>query len=98
MLSTRQLISAPGLSGFTPAGDTTLVHLVGAILTLVDAYLIWQIVLILIGLKDLSGLSTTKAITSTLIAVVISLVLVALPGFAMAQLGGLSVTQPFFFF
>jgi hypothetical protein len=97
MLATHRLITSPGLMGFAAVGDTSMVQYIASVLPLIDLYLIWQVVLIMVGVKPLSGLSTGKVITSVLIAMIISLAVFALPGFAGKKLGGLSVIRPFMF-
>jgi len=96
ILVTRQLISQPGLSGFIAEGVTGFNSYLAALLALVDLYLIWQIVLMGIGAMKISGLKTGKAWLATLIAVVIFLILKALPGFVIAQINTLSPTRMFF--
>ena len=96
ILVTRQMIQKPGLSGFITDGAVGFSVFLAALLAIVDLYLIWQILLIGIGAIKISGLKAGKAWLATLIAVVIFLVLKALPGFVMAQLSGLSPTRMFF--
>ncbi len=97
VLITRQLISAPGLSGFMAAEGSGGMAFLRAFLALVDIYLIWQIALLLIGVLPLSGLNRGKAWLVTLLAVLIILSLQALPGLLGSVLSGLSITRPFFF-
>jgi hypothetical protein len=96
MLATKQLVSSPGLLGFAPVGDTSLVQYTASVLPLIDLYFIWQMILVMVGVKPLSGLSTGKVIGSVLVATLISLALFALPGFAAKKLGNLSIIRPFF--
>lgn len=98
MLVTRQLIVNPGFSGFMPAEVTGGMAYLSSLLTLLDIYLVWQVVLLFLGARASSGLSRAKAFTAVLTAVVLVLALQALPGFIGAQLAGLSVNSPFFFF
>jgi hypothetical protein len=67
------------------------------LLGLVDIYLIWQFVLLVIG-SAATGLPRGKAFAGVLLVIVLVLVLGALPGFGLAQLSGLSVDRPFIFF
>lgn len=98
MLVTRQLISRPGVSGFIAADVTGGMAYVGALLSLFDIYLVWQFVLLVIGAAAASGLKRAKVAGAVLASVVLLLALQALPGFIGAQLGGLTVDRPFFFF
>ncbi len=96
-LSTHQLITSPGLSGFMNGGSGFSSYL-GIILTLVDLYWIWQVALLLIGVIPATGLARSKAWLVTLSVVVVLLVLQGLPGFLVAKLSAMTTSQPFFFF
>jgi hypothetical protein len=96
ILITRRLIQQPGLSGFIAEDATGFSAFLAALLAFFDLYLIWQIVLIGIGATKISGLKIGKAWLATIIAIVIFLLLKALPGFIASQLGGISPTRMFF--
>lgn len=98
MLTTHQLISSPGVSGFLPVDVKGALVFARILLTLVDFYLIWQFILLLVGAFSTSGLTRGKAFSGVLISVLLLLGLSALPGFLAAQLSGLNVSQSFFFF
>lgn len=93
--SSKQLISAPGLSGFVAADGGGLMIFLRAVLAQVDLYLIWQIILLLVGVVPLTGLVRTKAWAAVLISILIILALGALPALIGSQLGGLR-TSPYF--
>ena len=93
VLASGHVIQSAGLSGFAPVEAPFW----SAVLKLVDIYLIWQFVLLLVGVLPLSGLSRRKAWVATLIAFLIVLTLRALPAFIGAKLSGLS-TGGFFYF
>ncbi len=95
MLLTDRLIGAPGLSGFAPAGEGFVRALLAGVLSNVDIYLLWQIVLLVIGVRLSSQLPAVKCWSAVLLTVLIVLVLRALPGAIMAQFGGLTVIRPF---
>ncbi len=95
ILSSKQLIAAPGLSGFLAADGNGLMIFLRAVLAQIDLYLIWQVILLLVGVAPLTGLVRTKAWTAVLISVVIILALAALPALIGNQLGGLR-TSPYF--
>lgn len=97
MLVTRRLITAPGLSGFFPADAAGLTAYLAMIAGLVDIYLIWQVVLLIVGAAAGARLPVAKAAGAVLVSMLLLLVLQALPGFLLAQLGSLSVQRPFFF-
>jgi hypothetical protein len=98
MLSTRQLINSPGLSGFVAADAGQAALFARVLLSMVDLYLIWQVVLLLLGTFSSSGLTRKKALSGVLITVLLLLVLSALPGYIAAQFSALDVTRPFIFF
>jgi hypothetical protein len=97
MLSTHSLISSPGLVGFAPVGDSGGVRFLTALLPFIDLYLIWQIVLVVVGLRPLSRLPTTRIWIAVLLTVIIVLAIMALPGFILSQVGGLNIVRPFYF-
>ncbi|MGH2524088.1 MAG: YIP1 family protein, partial [Anaerolineales bacterium] len=70
MLTTRQLIANPGLSGFAPAGGGASAFL-AAFLGLIDIYLIWHIVLLVFGVRAGNGLATAKAAGGVLLAMLL---------------------------
>ncbi len=97
MLSTHTMITRPGVSGFIPADATGVMAFAGALLGLVDIYLVWQVLLLMFGATAGSGLKRGKVVGVVLISILILLALQALPAFVGAQLGGLKVDRPFFF-
>lgn len=98
MLTTHQLIKSPGLSGFIADDATGALAVLRIMLSMVDVYLIWQIVLLWIGSASTAGLQRGKALGGILISVLLVLVMAALPGFLIAQVSGLNVSGPMFFF
>lgn len=97
MLVTGNLIKGAGISGFLQSGMTGFGAYQFSLASFIDIYLIWQIILIGIGARQVSGLKAGKAWLATLIAVVIFLALRAVPGLIAAQLGTLSTGGMFFF-
>ncbi|HWQ46960.1 MAG TPA: Yip1 family protein [Longilinea sp.] len=97
LLATRQVITSTGLSGFVDTSAGGMAAFFAALLAMVDIYLIWQVVLLVIGSTDLTKLSRSKAWAATITAVVVVLLICALPGFLSAALSGLS-TGGFMFF
>lgn len=96
ILTTQQLIDEPGLSGFTPAPPEGTI-LGRALLSRIDLFLVWHAVLLVAGLKLFTGLDSGKAWGSVLIAIAIVMILRVLPDLIGAQLGGLTIIQPFIF-
>ncbi len=97
VISTQHSIQKPGLSGFIQAEAGGGAVFLASLLSFIDLYLVWQVVLLVLGAKRTSGLSTGKTVISVLVAVVLLLILQALPGFIGAQLSGLQ-TGGFFLF
>lgn len=97
MLTTKQMIDAPGLSGFVAADAEGFTAFWRILLAFVDIYLIWQLVLLMIGSLPLTGLSRGKAWTAVLVSVLLMLALQAVPGYIGSLLSGLELTRGFFF-
>lgn len=97
MFFAKTIVLSPGLSGFFPSDATGLVSFVSALTGLIDVYLIWQIVLLVIGVVPLSGLTKSKAWIATGISLVILVILQAIPGFISNTISGLTTSSPFFF-
>jgi hypothetical protein len=97
MLVTHRLIDSPGLSGFLAEDAKGWLAFARSLLAMVDLYWLWQFALLWIGASLTAGLTRRKAFAGVLITILLMLVLGALPGFALAQLSGLNVNQPFFF-
>lgn len=93
----KSLIQAPGLSGFITADAEGFVAFMRVLLAFVDIYLIWQVILLMVGSLPLTGLSRGKAWTAVLISVLLMLVLQSVPGYVGNLLGGLSLSRGFFF-
>jgi hypothetical protein len=91
MLATGHAIASPGLSGFTSTPG-----FVSQLLTHVDIFLIWQVILLVIGFALTDGLPRSKAVMG--VVVVLSLVLLAQAGLGTlsSSFGGLAVQRPFF--
>jgi hypothetical protein len=91
-----QPIAALGLSGFAPAADGALAIYLATLLAYVDIYLIWHIVLLLIGVRAAENLSRAKAWLVVLLTVLGLTLLKALPALLAAQFSDLTVIRPFF--
>ena len=91
MLSARHAIVSPGLSGFFP-GSAFLSQL----LTRADIFLLWNVILLMIGFSMADGLSRGKAVVGVLIVIVLVLLAQAGLGALVSGFGGLAVQRPFF--
>lgn len=91
MLSAGHVIASPGLSGFA-AGAGFLTQL----LARTDVFLIWSVILLVIGFGVADGLSRSKALAGVLIVQLIVLLVQAGLGALSSGLGGVAVQRPFF--
>jgi hypothetical protein len=88
MLFAHSVVTSAGLSGFI-SGTGGAAYLAG-ILAQIDLFFIWQICLLLIGVRILSRLTRAKAWGATFFALLILILLVALPKLITSMLSGLS--------
>lgn len=91
MLAAGHAILSPGLSGFTSTPG-----LISQLLTRVDIFLIWHVVLLVIGFALTDGLPRGKAVTGVLVVVLLVLLAQAGLGALASSFGGLAVQRPFF--
>lgn len=96
MLATRQLIQAPGLSGFAPASPSGELTYIAALLAFIDIFFIWHIILLIIGVKVGNSLPTLKSMVSVIITTGIVIGVVALMNFLVGKLSSLNIIRPFF--
>jgi len=96
MWTTGQPLTALGLSGFAPVGEGTSTIYLTALLSFVDIYLLWHILLLLIGVRAAEPISRAKAWSVALFTVIAFLLIRALPALIAAQFDGLTVVRPFF--
>jgi hypothetical protein len=89
MIFSHTAVTAAGLSGFVNETSSGAAFLAG-ILSQVDIFFIWQIILILIGVVPLSGLTRTKSWTATAITLLIMVLLMALPHLVNSMISGFS--------
>ncbi len=97
MLAAHKLIGSPGLSGFSPAGDSGLVLFTSHVLELIDIYIVWQVILLVVGVRISTALSPSKSILGVLVVFILIVALQAGLAYASSLLGNLSITRPFFF-
>jgi len=91
MLSAGHAIGSPGLSGFaTSAG------FLPQLLSRLDLFVVWYVVLLMVGMAIFDGLSRGKAVVDVLAIIV--LVLLAQAGLAslVSNMGGQGIQRPFF--
>lgn len=94
MLLAGHAIASPGLSGFvsgTSAGALFLSHL----LQHTDLFFLWRAVLLVLGLRRLDGLSTSKAMVAVLVVLLLVLIVQAGAGAFFSSLGEMIINRPF---
>jgi len=69
----------PGLSGFVKAGEQPALVCLRLFLFLIDIYSIWFLVLLLIGAPLVSGIKRKKAVSMTLLALMLIIILASIP-------------------
>jgi hypothetical protein len=91
MLSVGHAIVSPGLSGFA-----TNASFLSQLLTRVDIFLVWYVILLVIGFGIADSLPRSKAVAGVI--VVMLMVLLAQAGLGMlgSGLGGAVIQRPFF--
>jgi hypothetical protein len=94
ILASRQLIEHPGLSGFAPTRELTTSLAVFA--SLLDIYLIWHIILLVIGVRAGMGVSMPKAIITVVLTIGTVIGLQALLSHLVTRLGNMTIIRPFF--
>ena len=97
ILISHKLIKSPGLSGFSPIDGSSFSIFFSQMLTLIDIYLIWQVVLLILGVRSSTGLNPSKSFFCVILAVIIIILLQTGLSYAGQVLGNLNITRPFFF-
>jgi hypothetical protein len=95
MMQSNQFIQGHGLAGFAPSGEGIVFAVIALALALIDLYVIWQIVLLVIGIKASSALTTPRAWISVLLTLAIVLVFQIGTGYALSLFSQLTVIRPF---
>jgi hypothetical protein len=96
MWSSKQLIQSPGLAGFAPADASGGAAYLAVLLALVDLYVFWHILLLVVGVRTGNGLAPLKTIGGVVFTLTLVLGLQALLSFLTGQLSGLTIIRPFF--
>ncbi len=95
LLATRQVIQAPGVSGFMAADAAGFQAFLRSLLGHIDLYTLWMVGLLMVGVVPLTGLGKGKAWLAVIVSVLLLLAVQALPAFIGAQLSGLNPTRIF---
>lgn len=91
MLSAGHAILSPGLSGFADGSP-----FLAALLARVDIFLIWNVILLVMGFRLADGLSRGRALAGVTAVILIVLLAQAGLGTLSLGLGGAGVQRPFF--
>jgi hypothetical protein len=97
LVISHKLIESPGLSGFISTTDSNWSLVLISILGMIDIYLIWYVILLVIGVRATTGLSARKSVGSVIIALLFIFGLQVAAQFLISKIGNLSITRPFFF-
>ena len=97
MIVMRSTINGAGLSGLLGSDVSGVAAYLAAFLGLVDIFFIWMGLLLVLGVRDFSGLSKSKAVLATIGTIFIFMLIFALPGFLKSILSNLSIGQYYFF-
>jgi hypothetical protein len=91
MLSAGHAINSPGLSGFV-----AIPGFMSQLLARLDVFLLWSIVLLVIGFGIADSLPRSKAVTGVVVVMLLVLLAQAGLGALGSGFGGLAVQRPFF--
>lgn len=97
MVITKKFIQYPGLSGLIPPGGEGAAIYFSKFLARIDIYIIWYIVLIIIGMRCISNISIGKIIFGVLSTIIAIIAVEALFSYLISSLSGLTVVRPFYF-
>lgn len=89
-LTTKSLVKSSGMSSLIGADASSFALFMRLLLGLIDVYLIWQVVLLILGAGPMTNSPRRKVIIPVIIAVILVLALQALPGMVSSMLGGLN--------
>lgn len=95
MLVTHRLIVHPGISGFAPPGDEGLSLYLAGLFALFDIYVIWHILLLVIGVRTANGISRGRAIGGMVFVILFVLSVQALLAYFGTQLATMTIIRQF---
>lgn len=96
MLITKDQIQFPGLSGFIPVGSEGASLYLSKLLAKIDIYVIWYVVLLIIGIRIASNISLGKTTLGVISTVFVILAVEALFAYLISSLSGLTIIRPYF--
>jgi len=96
MLIAKHVVISPGLSGFISNNQGAALFLAN-LLKHADLFLVWHILLLVIGMVVFDSLSRSKAWLAVLVILLVSLLAQAGVGTLFANLSGTAISRPFYF-
>lgn len=96
-LIAQKTIAYSGLSGFIDPASEGVAAFLGNLLALVDVYLIWHILLLILGVRIYTHLSRGKAALGVFIVIGLVLLAQAAFGYLLDQVSQLAIIRPYFF-
>jgi hypothetical protein len=98
ILVTQSTISSQGLSGLVTITENSKLSLyVSELLALIDVYLIWNCVLLVIGASLATRISKGKSLLGVCLSIIPLLLIRALIGYLPAQFSDMTIIRPFLF-
>jgi len=96
MLIVKHTVTSPGLSGFITSTQGAAGFLAN-LLKHVDLFLIWYVLLLVLGMAIFDSLTRSKAWVTVLVVILVSLLAQAGMSTLLSGMGGSVISQPFFF-
>lgn len=96
MLIVKHALVSPGLSGFISSTQGAA-GFASNLLKHVDLFLVWYVLLLVIGMTIFDSLTKTKAWVTVLVVILVSLLAQAGISTLLAGMSGSVISQPFFF-
>jgi len=91
ILSVKHPLNSPGLSGFTANSE-----FLSQLLSRLDIFMVWYIILLVIGFAIADGLTRGKAFVGVVVVMLLVLLAQAGLGSLTSNIGGQAVQRPFF--
>lgn len=96
-LIAKKSIVFSGLSGFVEPGSVGAMAFLANFLALVDLYLIWHILLMILGVRLYTEITRNKAVIGVLIVIGMVVLIQTALGYLMTQVNELAIVRPYFF-
>lgn len=97
LLITQHPIVSVGLSGFVPPSESNGMQVASGFFAIFDMFLVWHVILLIIGAKRTETISTAKSIAVILSIIALSIAAQVGTSYLGSQFGGMMVSRPFYF-